>query len=155
MTITVDTSVFIELLLDQDRAEESESLLDAIARGRLDAVVSHFAIHAIESMIATPQKLSTFLNDVETSKGLTVYDTTISDEQSASILSARIGLDFDDSIQYYVARKTDSSAIISFDKHFDRCGIPRREPVQVLKDLAEEDEPKKQKGDPQQVKSAE
>lgn len=144
MTITVDTSVFIELLLDQDRAKESESLLDAIARGRLDATVSHFTVHAIEAMLPTQQKLSIFLKDVETSKGLTVYETTISDEQSVSILSSKTGLDFDDSIQYYVAKRTGSSAIVSFDKHFDGCGIPRREPIQILKGLDEESKPENQ-----------
>jgi len=138
MTITVDTSVLIELLLDQDRAEESESLLDAIAEGRIDAVVSHFAVHAIEAMLPTQRELSAFLKDVETSKGLTVYETTISEEQSVSILSGKIGLDFDDSVQYYVAKQTSSSAIVSFDKHFDGCGIPRREPIQILKELNKE-----------------
>jgi len=137
MTITVDTSVFVELLLDQDRAEESESLLDAIAQGRVAAVVSQFTVHAIEAMLPSQQKLSAFLNGVQTSKGLTIYDTTISEEQSVSILSAKIGLDFDDSVQYYVAKRTSSSAIVSFDRHFDRCGIPRREPTQFLKELNE------------------
>jgi predicted nucleic acid-binding protein len=128
----------MELLLDRDRAEESESLLNAIAQGRVRAVVSHFAIHAIEAMLLNQQKLSAFLKDVETSKGLTVYDTTVSDEQSVSILSGKIGLDFDDSVQFYVAKRTSSSAIVSFDKHFDGCGIPRREPFQILKELDEE-----------------
>jgi predicted nucleic acid-binding protein len=133
----VDTSVFVELLLDQNRAQESEYLLDAIAQGRVTAVVSHFAVHTIEAMLPNQQKLSAFLKDVETSKGLTVYDTTISDEQSVSILSGKIGLDFDDSIQFYVAKRSSSSAIVSFDKHFDKSGIPRREPCQILKELDE------------------
>jgi len=137
MTITVDTSVFIELLLDQARAEESESLLDEIAKGRVNAVVSHFSVHAIEAMLSTEKNLTSFLKDVESSKGLTVYDTTIADEQSVSILSAKIGLDFDDSVQFYVAKRTSSSAIVSFDQHFDKCGIPRKEPLQILRELEE------------------
>ena len=79
MTVTVDTSVFIELLLDQDRAEESESLLNAIANGRVTAVVSHFSVHVIEAMLPSQEKLSSFLKDVEASKGLSVYDTTLTD----------------------------------------------------------------------------
>ena len=138
MIITLDTSVFVELLLDQEKAGESESLLDAIAEGRSTAVVSHFAVHAIEAMLPTQQKLSAFLRDVEASKGLTVYQTTISDEQSVAILSGRIGLNFDDSVQFYVAKRTGSSAIVSFDRHFDACGIPRREPHQILEELNED-----------------
>jgi predicted nucleic acid-binding protein len=152
MTITVDTSVLIELLLDQHRAKESEALLNAIAQGRLEAAVSHFTVHAIEAMLS-PQKLSSFLKDVETSRGLTVHETTISDEQSVSILSGKIGLDFDDSIQYYVAKRTSSSAIVSFDKHFDGCGIPRREPIQILKNLGLEAKPESQNRDSDRSKT--
>lgn len=135
MTITIDTSVFIELLLGQDNAEESEALLNLVAEGRIDAVVSHFAVHAVEAIIRSQQKLSEFLRDVETSKGLQVYDTTISDEQSIAILSGKIGLTFDDSVQFYVAKQTASSAIVSYDRHFDKLDIPRTEPPQIMKKI--------------------
>ncbi len=132
MTITLDTSVFVEMLLAQERADECKSLLDSIAEGDRDAVVSHFTLHAIEAMIRSPQKLSEFLQDVESSKGLKTYDTTLSDERSVVILSDKMRLDFDDSVQYYVAKFTGSSAIVSFDKHFDDLDIPRIEPSDVL-----------------------
>jgi predicted nucleic acid-binding protein len=135
MTITIDTSVFVEMMLAQERAKESKSLLEAIAEGKIAAVVSHFTLHAIEAMIPSPQKLSEFLKDVEHSKGLEVYDTTLSDERSVAILSGKIGLDFDDSIQFYVAKLTGSSAIVSFDRHFDSCGIARQEPSEILEVL--------------------
>lgn len=132
MTITIDTSVFVEMLLAQEKAKESKSLLDAIADGGIGAVVSHFTIHAIEAVIRSPKKLSEFLKDVENSKGLEVYDTTLLDERSAAILSGKMGLDFDDSVQLYVAKLTGSSAIVSFDRHFDGLDIPRREPSDML-----------------------
>lgn len=132
MTITIDTSVFVEMLLAQEGAKESKSLLDAIADGSMDAVVSHFTIQAIEAVIRSPKKLSEFLKDVENSKGLEVYDTSLSDERSVAILSGKIGLDFGDSVQLYVAKLTGSSAIVSFDRHFDGLDIPRREPSDML-----------------------
>ena len=135
MTITIDTSVFIELLLGRDRAKESEALLNLVAEGQIEAVVSHFAVHAVGAMIRSQQKLSEFLKDVETSKGLQVYDTTICDEQSVSILSGKMGLDFDDSVQFYVAKRTVSLAIVSYDKHFDKLDIPRTEPSQLMKNI--------------------
>jgi len=135
MTITIDTSIFVEMMLGQKRAQESKSLLDAVAQGEVNAVLSHFTLHALEAMISSQKKLSEFLKNVETTKGLDVFDTTLSDEQSIAVLSEKLGLDFDDSVQFYVAKRTNSSAIVSFDKHFDRCDIPRREPFQILEGL--------------------
>ena len=135
MTITIDTSIFVEMMLGQKRAQESKSLLDAVAQGEVNAVLSHFTLHALEAMISSQKKLSEFLKNVETTKGLDVFDTTLSDEQSIAVLSEKLGLDFDDSVQFYVAKRTNSSAIVSFDKHFDRCDIPRREPFQILEEL--------------------
>jgi uncharacterized protein len=135
MTITVDTNIFVELLLGQERAQECKSLLDEIEQGRIDAVLSHFSLHAIEATIRSPRKLSEFLKNIEISRGLEIFDTSLSDEQSIAVLSSEIGLDFDDSVQFYIARRTGSSAIVSFDRHFDGQGIPRREPIQILEQL--------------------
>jgi len=40
--------------------------------------------------------------------------------------------DFDDALQYYVAKKLGAKAIVSFDKHFDGLDVPRLEPKQVI-----------------------
>ena len=135
MTITVDTSVFVEMILGQERAQECRSFLDEVAKGRINAVLPHSSIHAIEAMIRSQKELSGFLKDIETSRGLEIYDTTLLDEQMIPILSEKAGLDFDDSVQFYVAKRTNSSAIVSFDKHFDGRDIPRREPIQILEEL--------------------
>jgi len=46
-------------------------------------------------------------------------------------------LDFDDCLQYYVAKKLGAEAIVSFDKHFNGLDIPRKEPEEVLSKLIE------------------
>ena len=135
MTITLDTSIFVEVILGQEKAEESQSLLNLVATGGVNAVVSHFSIHAIGAIIRSQAKLSEFLKAVELSTGLTVYDTTLTDEQTIAILSAKIKLDLDDSVQYFVAKRTNSTSIVSFDRHFDGLDVPRREPFQILEDL--------------------
>jgi len=66
------------------------------------------------------------------SVGLEVYNTTLEDEMAASMLMESIGLDFDDSLHYYVAKKLGVEAIISFDKHFDRVDLVRKEPSDFL-----------------------
>ncbi len=47
---------------------------------------------------------------------------------AASMLMDKVKLDFDDAIQYYIAKKFGVEAIISYDKHFDTVDIKRKEP---------------------------
>lgn len=47
-------------------------------------------------------------------------------------LAKRIGLDFDDAMQYYVASKLGADAIASYDSDFDGLDVPRVEPKDLL-----------------------
>jgi len=51
--ILLDTNIFLELLLDQKRAAECENLLDLISKGRMEAAITHFTVHAVEAATAT------------------------------------------------------------------------------------------------------
>ncbi|RLE79077.1 MAG: PIN domain nuclease [Thermoprotei archaeon] len=130
--LLVDTCIFLELLLNQSRAQECREFLDKIARGELEAIVTTFTIHAIEAIINEANTILSFLRNIMASKGLYVYITTISDEIAASILMGKIKRDFDDTLQYYVAKKLGVEAIVSFDKHFCGLDIPRKEPRDYL-----------------------
>jgi len=50
----------------------------------------------------------------------------------ASIFAQQIGLDFDDGLQYFIARKVGAEAVVSFDRHFDRTDLRRVEPAEIL-----------------------
>jgi predicted nucleic acid-binding protein len=50
------------------------------------------------------------------------------------ILASEIKRDFDDTPQYYVAKKLGASGIVSFDRHFDGLDIPRLEPGKIVAD---------------------
>ena len=131
--ILLDTNIFLELLLDQKRAAECEELLQHISKGKTEAAVTHFAIHAVESVIGDTKGLGKFLSNLERSAGLSVYDTNLSDEMAAALLTDKVGLDFDDTLQYYVAKKLGVDALVSFDKHFDRVDVRRVEPHDLLR----------------------
>jgi len=49
--------------------------------------------------------LTSFLRALDQTVGLYVFDTTLADEVSASILTGTTKLDFDDAIQYYAAEE--------------------------------------------------
>ena len=82
--------------------------------------------------LVTGERLETFLRNLEHSAGLYIYDTNLSEEMAAALISKRIGRDFDDTLQYYVARDG-VDAIVSFDEHFDGLDICRVEPQELLR----------------------
>jgi uncharacterized protein len=134
----IDTNVFLELALDREKAEDCASFLTAVSEGKADAGVTHFTIHAVEATLGKGDRLTKFLRNIESSQGVRVLDTSISEEASIAALTEKTGkLHFDDAVQYFVAKKSGSSAIVSFDRHFDGLDLPRVTPGKVLKRSSE------------------
>jgi predicted nucleic acid-binding protein len=128
----LDTNVFLELLLGQKRAGECQRLLEAMSRGEMEGVVTHFSVHAVEVALGGGDAPASFLRNLERSAGLYLYDSDISDETAAGLMAEKIHRDFDDSLQYYVAKKLGAESIVSFDRHFDGLDVPRVEPASAL-----------------------
>jgi predicted nucleic acid-binding protein len=130
--LLVDTNIFLELFLGQEKAEECERFLRKISMGELEAVVSKFTIHAIEASLNNSALILAFLRNAQGSLGLDVYETSVEEEMATSMLMDKIKLDFDDAVQYYLAKKLGVEAIVSYDKHFDTVDIKRKEPSEFL-----------------------
>lgn len=130
--LLIDTNIFLELFLGQRRAKGCEKFLEKVSKGELEAVVTRFSIHAIEAILNDSESILAFLRNILNSVGINVYETGTEDEIAASILMKKMKLDFDDALQYYVAKKLGVEAIISYDKHFEKVDIPRREPLDFL-----------------------
>jgi len=130
--LLIDANVFIELFLGQEKAEECERFLEKVSSGELEAIVSKFTIHAIEAILNDSTLILTFLRNIQGSLGLNVYETSMEDEMAASMLMDKVKLDFDDTVQYYLAKKLGVKAIVSYDKHFDKVDIKRKEPSEFL-----------------------
>ncbi len=128
--ILLDTNIFLETLFGRGKADECAALLNRMSDGEIQGVVTRFSVHAIEALVGDEQggKLASFLRGIDQTQGLMVYETSTTDETAASLLSEKIGRDFDDSLQYYVAKKLGAESIVSLDRHFDGLDIPRREP---------------------------
>ena len=129
----LDTNIFLELMMGQSRAADCEALLDAVSKGRTEGVVTHFSVHAVEAALGSGEPLLAFLRNLENSLALTVFQTGLADEISAAMLTKRKSVDFDDALQYYVAKRLGVEAIVSYDKHFDKLDVPRAEPSQLIK----------------------
>ena len=131
----IDTNIFLELLLNRKEAKSCGELLEKVSEGEIKAVVSSFTIHAIEVFLGRKYNiLQKFLQNIINSSGLIIYTTTIDEELEAIVMAEKVGLDFDDGIQYFIAKKLRVQAIISFDKHFDNTDLKRKEPREVLKE---------------------
>lgn len=130
--LLIDTNIFLELLLGQERADECEKFLERISEGELEAVATKFSVHAIEAILNDSKLILAFLRNLRNSIGLDIYETSMDDEIAASMLMKELKLDFDGSLQYYVAKKLGVKAIISYDKHFDKTDIQRKEPSDFI-----------------------
>src|SRR3989344_6413244 len=103
----VDTNVFLEVLLDQKRANECEEIIQKFNRGILTAYVSSFTIHSIEVILEKNNRLEVlkyFLKDLLESKGLKRFDTTTAEEIGVLDIAKRLNLDFDDAINYFICK---------------------------------------------------
>jgi len=129
----IDTNIFIELLLGRKNADVCEKLLHKASLGETKCVVTSFTVHAVEGILSgNLEAIETFLRNLSASLGIDVYTTTLEEELEVSIFADKVGLDFDDGIQYFVAKKVGAEAIISFDRHFDSTDLERVEPGELV-----------------------
>jgi predicted nucleic acid-binding protein len=130
----IDTNIFLEAMLNRKYKGECQALLRMIDDGDTKAFVTTYSIHSIETIldkIGNLEALRIFLKSIGKMKGLNVYNTDLKDE-IAIIDEMELGLDFDDALQSYVAKKLNLK-IVSFDRHFDGVeGMTRLRPKDVL-----------------------
>lgn len=135
----VDTNIFLEILLEQDRSEECEKLLNLVDEAEAVFYVSSFTLHSIEVIMTREGKteeLQDFLDDIA-SLQLKRLDTTTQEEKEAAASMEDHGLDFDDAVQHQ-ACESHGLDIISYDDHFDDTTVTRLEPATVIDDMSED-----------------
>ncbi len=130
----IDTNIFIEVLAGQGRAQECRALLGRIESGGLDCACSHFAIHSACLFLERhniPSGIRQFLEYLLSLENLVVLNTSLEDDLEIRALGEQTGLDFDDSLQCYVARQIGCEAIITLDADFRKAGIATLAPRDV------------------------
>jgi predicted nucleic acid-binding protein len=116
----IDTNVFLELFLDQDKKEIAGEIFNKIERKEIKAVLSGFALHSIEYILSIKERtdiLRDFLYAISSFENLSIYFTSIEEDLQILDIMDESALDFDDSNQYFVAKKF-GAEIITFDKDF-------------------------------------
>ncbi len=128
----LDTNIFLEILLEQEKSGECEILLKNIKNSKVLFYVSSFTLHSIEVAMIHEGKielLSDFLRFILASKIIRL-DTNTNEELQILNFAKEFELDFDDAFQFYLCRRNNLK-IISYDKHFDKLRIERVEPRDV------------------------
>ncbi len=135
MLFFVDTNVFLEPLLGQENGLIAEQFVRSCVVKGIPLACTSFSIHAIEAILSAKKMdavLEKFLLHIKEMSNLTVVQTTVDEELDAIRQVKEIRLDFDDSLQYLVAKKMNCEAIVSFDHHFDKTDLLRKEPQEFF-----------------------
>ena len=129
----IDTNIFLELLLDQKKADECEKLLGKILEGELNAATTEFTIHAVQGTLAdNPEAIKKFLESINSTINIETLETEMEEDIMISQYSKESSLCFDDALQYTVAQRENVNAIISYDTDFDKTDLERVEPEEIV-----------------------
>jgi len=132
MKLFLDTNIFLELILEQEKAEDSKSLLSKAEDH--DFFISDFSLHSIGLLLFYRKQhdvFQQFLKDIFIDAGMLLISLSVADMEHIVSVSQKFKLDFDDAYQYVVAEKY-GLIIVSFDSDFDRTEIGRKTPEEIL-----------------------
>ena len=130
----VDTNVWLERLLEQEKAQEVGQFLDRIPSDQLS--ITDFSFHSIGVILNRLNRLEAllrFVQDAFIDGAVRVIHLDPEDTQRLVRVIEQFTLDFDDAYQYVAAEKYNST-LVSFDRDFDRTERGRKSPVQIFGD---------------------
>ena len=131
MRYLVDTNVWLELLLGQEKLDECKEFFQNVDTNLI--AISEFSFYSIGIILCRLNKdelFEDFLDDIENSL---ISKIKLENKDVKYLLQIRkkYNLDFDDAYQYVVAEKYNLT-IVSFDSDFDRTELGRKTPREVL-----------------------
>ncbi|MBM4042087.1 MAG: PIN domain-containing protein [Planctomycetes bacterium] len=133
----VDTNVWLEVLLEQERADEARQFLLGVDASEF--TISEFSLYSIGITvcgIGRDDLFRDFASDTLEGSGVPRVCLDLDDLRQLLEARRRFRLDFDDSYQYVAAEKVDAT-IVSFDEDFDRTPRGRKTPAEALAEARE------------------
>jgi predicted nucleic acid-binding protein len=129
----IDANIFLEVLLKQQRSKACKAYLRRVKDGEISAMTTSFIVDTVSILMdhaeCEPRQIRKFLLALLKYKGLMIYELSLGDRVTATVLMDELRLDFDDATVCAAMRAANSKEIVSFDKHFDGvAGIRRIEP---------------------------
>jgi predicted nucleic acid-binding protein len=128
----VDTNVWLELLLLQERSTEVRQFLQSIDADKLS--MTEFALNSIGLITTRLRKqdvFEAFISDILEDSAVRRVCLSSHDLRRVLSVMKKFKLDFDDAYQY-VAAERNGLVLVSFDSDFDRTDIKRKTPEDIL-----------------------
>ena len=128
----VDTNIWLERLLEQERSEEVAKFLNSIPTEKL--FITDFSFHSISIILTKFKKfeiLTKFVHDLFIEGKVFLISLAPEDILKVIQVMGKFKLDFDDAYQYVAADKYDL-IIVSFDTDFDTTEKGRKTPKEIL-----------------------
>jgi len=131
MRLLIDTNVFLEIILQQDKAEQAKTLLERIDNHEF--FISDYSLHSIGVLLFHRRQhdiFREFLDDMTLNAGMTVISVFADGMRAIIVVAPKFNLDFDNAYQHVAAEKNDLN-IVSFDSDFDRTERGRKTPAEI------------------------
>jgi predicted nucleic acid-binding protein len=128
----VDTNVWLELLLLQERSTEVRQFLQSIDADKLS--MTEFALNSIGLITTRLRKqdvFEAFISDILEDSAVRRVCLSSHDLRRVLSVMKKFKLDLDDAYQY-VAAERNGLVLVSFDSDFDRTDIKRKTPEDIL-----------------------
>jgi predicted nucleic acid-binding protein len=128
----VDTNVWLECLLNQEKSAIAARFFDQIPTDKL--LVSDFSVHSIGVILSRLKKFDIFdkfIEDLFVNGQLEQLHLEAIDLLDVITNIQKYKLDFDDSYQFSIAQKYDLT-IITFNKDFNVKGIKKNTPDEIV-----------------------
>ena len=132
MKLLIDTNIVLEVILEQDKSEEVQTLLSKTEEHEF--FITDYALHSIGLLLFRRKQhhvFRQFLHDMLINAGMMVAGLPMGGMEPVIEASEKFTLDFDDAYQYAVAEKYDYT-LVSFDSDFDNTKRGRKPPAEVL-----------------------
>ena len=130
--LLMDTNIFLEVILEQEKAEEARALLARTEEH--DLFISDYSLHSIGVLLfrrGQHEVVGQFVKDMMLNAGLIMISLPGKDMEAIIDAARRFNLDFDDAYQYAAAEKY-GLTIVSFDADFDHTERGRKTPGEIL-----------------------
>lgn len=113
----LDTNIFLEILLQQEKSEECKKFIN---KNSGELCISDFSLHSIGVILFRLKKsdvYTDFVNDIFTN--IKLVSIPVKTYATMTKLSLEKGLDFDDTYQCLVAQEREYT-LVTMDKDFER-----------------------------------
>ena len=118
-------------MLDDEKAIDCKMFFDKLKNGEVEASTSDFIIYTcllqIQYKFKSLKYLKNFILFINEMKGLRIFRPSLNDIYKSINISEKYKLDFDDSLVVSLMINNNIKELISFDKHFDKVNLIKRE----------------------------